>query len=118
MPFSGNPAKLLEGILADIAKIERFMQGVDRTVFEQDEQVAYAVKYALLRISEAAHRLKDIAAELCPDVAWRDIRGVGNRLRHGYDSVDTSFIWIIVEKDLDPLKIAVQAALQKLEGKR
>ena len=78
MRFSGNSAKLLEGILADIAKIERFMEGVDHTVFEQDDQVAYAVKYALLRISEAAHRLKDAAGELCPDVPWRDIRGLGN----------------------------------------
>ncbi|SPF56694.1 hypothetical protein SBA4_910018 [Candidatus Sulfopaludibacter sp. SbA4] len=75
VPFSGDPAKLLDDILTDIARIERFTQGVDRTIFEGDEQVAYAVKYALLRISEAAHRLGGSAAELCPSVEWRDIRG-------------------------------------------
>ena len=76
--------------------------------------MAYAVKYALLCISEAAHRLGDAAAELCPDVAWRDIRGLGNRLRHAYDSIDTGLIWVMVEKDLPPLKAGVQAALRKL----
>lgn len=115
MRFSGDPAKLLDGILDDIAKIERFMDGVDHTVFERDDKVAYAVKYALLRISEGAHRLKDVAAELCPDVPWRDIRGLGNRLRHAYDTIDIGLIWMIVEKDLGPLKTAAQDALQKLQ---
>ena len=116
MPFRDTPAKLLEDILTDIAKIERFMQGVDYAAFEQDDQVAYAVKYALLRISEAAHRLKDVAAELCPDVPWRDIRGIGNRLRHAYDTIDIGLIWMVVEKNLSPLKASVQDALQKLNS--
>jgi uncharacterized protein with HEPN domain len=116
VPFSGDPAKLLDGILADIVRIERFTQGANPTTFEEDDQVAYAVKYALLRISEAAHRLGDTAAELCPNVEWRDIRGLGNRLRHAYDSIDIGLIWIIVEKDLAPLKTAAQAALQKVRS--
>ncbi|MFN0102553.1 MAG: DUF86 domain-containing protein [Bryobacteraceae bacterium] len=101
--------------MADIAKIERFMQGADRTGFEQDDQVAYAVKYALLRISEAVHRLRDVAEELCPDVSWRDIRGLGNRLRHAYDSIDIGLIWMIVEKDIAPLKTAAQDAMRTLQ---
>ena len=116
MPFSGDPSTLLDSILDDIAKIEQFTRGVDRQSFEEDDRVAYAVKYALLRISEAAHRLGDRAPALCPGVEWRDIRGLGNRLRHAYDSVDTGLIWIIVEKDLAPLKTAAQEALHRLRG--
>lgn len=78
--------------------------------------MAYAVKYALLRISEPAHRLGDRASALCPGVEWRDIRGLGNRLRHAYDSIDAGLIWIIVEKDLTPLKASAQEALHKLKG--
>jgi uncharacterized protein with HEPN domain len=115
VPFSGDPATLLNSILDDIAKIEEFTQGVDRRIFEEDDRVAYAVKYALLRISEAAHRLGDRAPALCPGVEWRDIRGLGNRLRHAYDRIDAGLIWIIVEKDLAPLKASTQAALQKLQ---
>jgi uncharacterized protein with HEPN domain len=48
-------------------------------------------------------------------VEWRDIRGLGNRLRHAYDRIDAGLIWIIVEKDLAPLKASTQAALQKLQ---
>lgn len=44
MLSNGNAANLLKDILADIAKIERFMQSVDQEAFEHDDQVAYAVK--------------------------------------------------------------------------
>ena len=114
MPFSGDPATLLNSILLDIVKIQQFTRGVDRQIFDQDDRVAYAVKYALLRISEAAHRLGERAPTICPGVEWRDIRGLGNRLRHAYDSIDSGLIWMIVEKDLVPLKTAAEAALQKL----
>lgn len=46
------------------------------------------------------------------------IRGLGNRLRHAYDSIDAGLIWMIVEKDLLPLKTAAEAALQKLRESR
>jgi len=29
VPFSGDPANLLDGILADVARIERFTEGVE-----------------------------------------------------------------------------------------
>ena len=103
MPFSGDPSKLLSGILADISRVEYFTRGMNQQAFEKDDRTAYAVKYALLRISEAAYRLGEKGSELCPSITWRDVRGLGNRLRHAYDSIDTSLIWLIVEKDLGAL---------------
>lgn len=116
MPFSGDSAKLLESILDDIAKIKRFTDGASQQILAEDERVAYAVYYALLRISEAAHRLGNTATELCPDVDWRDIRGLGNRLRHAYDSIDTGLVWTMLENDLPQLKTDVQRALSRLMG--
>lgn len=34
---------------------------------------------------------------LAPDQPWQDIRGIGNHLRHGYDSLDIGMIWEAVE---------------------
>jgi uncharacterized protein with HEPN domain len=44
-------------------------------------------------ISEAAKRLGDDAEVLCPGQRWRDIRGIGNHLRHAYDNLDALLIW-------------------------
>ena len=65
-------------------------------------------------ISEAAIRLKDAAESLCPGVPWRDIRGIGNWLRHAYERIDSETIWNTVQVDLPPLKSAVESALKGL----
>jgi uncharacterized protein with HEPN domain len=57
--------------------------------------------------------LNAAAEALCPGVPWRDIRGIGNWLRHGYNRVDPETIWNTVEDDLPPLKLAVDDALNK-----
>lgn len=35
-----------------------------------------------------------------PTIPWAEIRGIGNRLRHEYDTVDPVRIWRVVHRDL------------------
>lgn len=115
---SKDPVQRFEDILENIARIERFTVGLNLEAFSQDERVLFAVKHALLIISEAAVKLDALAPELCPDIPWADIRGLGNRLRHEYHSIDVIRIWRMVERELPPLKTAVEGALKRLRGTR
>lgn len=63
------------------------------------------------QFSEAAIRLAEEAERVCPGVPWRDIRGMGNQLRHAYERVDLNTIWNTVVDDLPVLKAAVGDAL-------
>jgi len=47
----------------------------------------------------------------CPGLQWRDIRGMGNWLRHQYEGIELPVIWETVRADLPPLKAAVLRAL-------
>jgi uncharacterized protein with HEPN domain len=105
----------LEDILENIARIERFIGGLDEPAFCADDKTMFSVQYALLAISEAARRLGDQAERLCPDIAWGDIRGLGNWLRHGYDRIDPAVIWSTVQTDLRPLQLAAMIALSGLD---
>jgi len=89
---------------------------MDLQAFAAAEQTILAAKYALLTISEAATKLGDIAARLCPANLWREIRGLGNRLRYDYGNIDVVRIWLLIERDLPPLKAACSDALQILES--
>lgn len=44
----------------------------------------------------------------------RDIRDVGNILRHGYSTVDNAIIWGIATKSLVELKSVLQSILTEL----
>jgi uncharacterized protein with HEPN domain len=77
--------------------------------FERD-----AVERCLERISEAAFRLGERAAELVPNQPWGDIRGMGNRLRHAYDRINLDVLWNTVQDSLPSLKADAEQALRNL----
>ncbi len=75
--------------------------------FRQDLTTIAAVERKLLVISEAAIRLKEDAAKLCPGLPWPEIRGIGNWLRHQYDRVDLETLWNTLQDDLPPLSASL-----------
>jgi uncharacterized protein with HEPN domain len=115
---SKDPVSRFEDILDNIERIERFTRSMDFDSFSSNEQTVYAVNHALLILSEAATKLGEQAESLCPEIAWADIRGLGNRLRHDYDNINLIRIWLIVEKQLTPLKVAVTDALRRLSEQK
>jgi uncharacterized protein with HEPN domain len=110
MPFEDARSSLGD-ILDSIRLIEHFVSGMDLEAYGRDERTQAAVERKLLIISEAAIRLKEDAETLCPGVPWRDIRGIGNWLRHQYDRVEIETIWNTIQDDLPPLKTAVEKAI-------
>jgi uncharacterized protein with HEPN domain len=110
---SSDPVQRFSDITENVERIGRFTAGTDLQAFAANEQVVLAVKYALLIISEAAAKLGDLATKLC--IPWREIRGLGNRLRHDYATIDVVRIWLLLERDLPPLKIACRDAQRYLE---
>jgi uncharacterized protein with HEPN domain len=110
------PAQSLRDILQAIDRIEQHIGGMDSEGFRADIKTIDAVERNLQRMSEAAIRLGDRAEELCPGPPWRDIRGIGNWLRHQYDRIDLETVWRTATSDLPLLKTKVSAALQRLES--
>ncbi len=71
-----------------------------RTLDQMQEVEVDALCYLILIVSEAttqALALDPNLADRHPDVPWREIRATGNRLRHGYASIDREVVHDIVE---------------------
>ena len=58
--------------------IDTFVAGLGFEEFRLDDKTVAAVERKLAVISEAAVRIGEEGARLCPSVPWRDIRGIGN----------------------------------------
>jgi uncharacterized protein with HEPN domain len=111
LSFNPSRIRLLRDILGAIEMIEEFTRELSLDSFRSSPMVVAAVERKLLIVSEAAIRLGAEAERLCPDQPWRDIRGIGNHLRHSYERVDLETIWNAVTDDLPPLKAAVLSAI-------
>jgi uncharacterized protein with HEPN domain len=108
----------LEDIRENIERIERFLESKGPLDVARDDRTLFACQYALLIISEAAKRLGGQADVLCPGQPWRDIRGIGNHLRHAYDGLDAMLIWKVYQDDLPSLKASVSEALDRIHGSK
>ena len=65
---------------------------------------------------EASRHLPDDLLELTPDVPWKQIRGIGNILRHEYHKIADDVVWAVVTEHAAPLKIAVEALQRSVEN--
>ena len=110
---SDKPARRLEDIIENAHAIQHYVAGMDLTAFEKDQKTYDAVERCLERISEAAAKLGDLAPSLMPGQPWKEIRALGNRLRHEYDAIREDRLWDIVQTDLPPLCAACEDALQR-----
>jgi uncharacterized protein with HEPN domain len=106
-----EPELLLRDISGAIGLIEEFTAGMDFDAFQQDAKTVAAVERELQVLSEAATRLGGEAEARYPGLPRRDMRGMGNWLRHQYERIELPVIWETVTEDLPALKSAVLRAL-------
>lgn len=111
---SKRPVHRLNDIISNIERIAEYTSAMTAEQFAADAKTRDATQHCLLRISEAAVKLGDLAERLAPDQPWADIRGLGNRLRHEYDRIEPVIIWNIVTVDLPPLGRACEAAISQI----
>ena len=105
----------LHDILQAIDRVEEISRGKTLAEFEASWQLRWLVQRAIEVISEASRAIPDELANERPEIPWARVRGIGNILRHDYDSVSDPIIWRVITDELPKLKAAVEA-LQKRAG--
>jgi len=111
LPFSDSDTWLRD-IAGAIEMIQRFTSEMDIDSFREDPKTVAAVERKLQIISEAAIRLGTDIEDRIPDLPWREIRGMGNWLRHRYDRIELDIIWKTTQQELPPLKAKILSYLR------
>ncbi len=104
----------LKDILTCIAKIERYLQGLNFEKFQNDELITDAVVRNVEIIGEASNNLTRDFRSKTSNIEWRKIINTRNRIIHGYATVDLEIIWNITQNDLPKLKTEIEKTLENL----
>lgn len=83
-----------------------YVEGLDKARFLADKRTQQAVILNLVIIGEAATKLlKDYGEFLGrhPQVPWRSMKGMRNRIAHGYFDIDLDVVWETVQTALPEL---------------
>jgi uncharacterized protein with HEPN domain len=84
-----------------------------KETFLEDRKTQQAVIYNILIIGEAATQIFNEYPDFVsahPDIPWREMRGIRNRMAHGYYELDLSIIWDTVTTYLDKLSLQISSA--------
>lgn len=100
----------LSHILEAIARIQRYVEELDETMFLTDELVQDAVIRNLEIIGEASQNIAKHYPEFAlqhADVPFAIAYEMRNALAHGYFKVDLQVVWQTIVRDLPELKTMV-----------
>lgn len=106
---------LLDQMLQAVEQASSYIEGMSAENFLADKRTQQAVTLNLIIIGEAATRLMDrhpstVAAH--PEIEWRSMRGMRNRIAHGYYDIDMTIVWETAVHALPELEERLRQAIR------
>ncbi|RUT87709.1 DUF86 domain-containing protein [Mesorhizobium sp. USDA-HM6] len=102
---------ILAEIVAALDGIDAATTGKTLEDFRSDWLLRHGVERGIEIISEAARHIPDDLTALAPEIPWKQVRGIGNILRHEYHKTSDVIVWAVVTDNLPALRVAIQRIL-------
>ena len=102
----------VEDMLSAIDRINRYCKNIDKDIFSSNEMLQDAIVRNIEIIGEAASKLSEAFTKSHPDIEWRTIIAVRNRLIHAYDTIDYQIVWDAISTDIPVLENKLRQLLR------
>lgn len=96
----------LDQMLGAAAQIGSYIEGMDKAGFLADKRTQDAVVLNLIVLGEIATRLLRDHADFTddhPSIPWRAMKGMRNRIAHGYFDINLDVVWDTVTTPISQL---------------
>ena len=103
----------LADILDCLEQAQAFVVGMTFEDFSSDRKTRFAVVQALEIVGEATKRLPSELKDRYPNLPWRDMAGMRDKLIHDYFGIDPQVVWETVTEDVPALEPEIRSILAK-----
>ena len=95
---------ILLNIIKHCSRVEEKMAGVTKDVFLANRDIIDIVCFNIFQIGELAKNLsKEFLLEY-DGMPWKSIKGMRDRVGHGYGTIDFEQAWTTASQDIKPLR--------------
>lgn len=105
----------LDDILEAIDKIERYTEGLNFEQFRKDDKTGDAVIRNFSVIGEAVKNIPPGVRKKYPDIPWKIIAGMRDKLVHEYFGIRYDVVWETIELRLPSLRVAIKKILDQMD---
>jgi uncharacterized protein with HEPN domain len=95
-------------ILSCIDRIEQYTQDISEEEFMKNFLIQDGVMRNIEIIAEASKKISIEVKNHYPEVPWRQIMAMRNKIVHEYFGIDLPAIWNVVQHDIKPLKTQIK----------
>ncbi|MFH1452681.1 MAG: DUF86 domain-containing protein [Armatimonadota bacterium] len=105
----------IEDIINAIDNAVNFTEGMTDEQFAKDDKTSFAAVRALEIIGEAVKKIPEDIKKKYPEVPWKDMTGMRDKLIHEYFGVKLNIVWETIKKEIPRLKSIFEKILMDLE---
>ncbi len=116
MPLS--PLEYLRHILDEVEYLMEQTKDLTKEGFTRDETLKRAFVRSIEIIGEAAKKLPAQLIQRYPQLEWRAITGMRDKLVHNYFGVDYDIVWDVVTNKVPALRLQIQEILKQERNSR
>ena len=88
--------------------IHAYMAGVAFEDFWHNSEKRDAVALRISVLGESAHKIDKTTESALPNIPFKGIRGMRNRIAHDYGAVDFKILWAVTQTEIGPLIAALE----------
>jgi len=109
-----DPLIFIKHILDCVSEIEEFTKNINtKDKFLQKKVVCEAVIRKIEVIGEAVKNIPLTFRNKYPQIPWKGIAGMRDKLIHHYFEIDLNRVWVAVKEEIPALKKQIEEILEK-----